>query len=90
VGQANGERMLHRLGESAELRETQAQPDAIVDRCRCGAPEIVGDPVGGQDREVVGSQLDHPLVLAPEVTRILKIGCSEDAESQVPETPGDL
>ena len=54
--------------------EAHDQPAAIVDRCRCGVPEILVDPVGGQRREVVGGQLDHPLVLAPVVVRLLEIG----------------
>ena len=72
---------------SARLMTSQA---AIVDRWRCGSSEILVDPVGGQRREVVGGQLDHPLVLAPVVMRLLEIGRGEDAESQVPEAPGDL
>ena len=63
---------------------------AIVDRCRCGVPEILVDPVGGQRREVVGGQLDHPLVLAPEVMRLLEKARGEDAELQVSEALGDL
>ena len=31
------------------------------------APKVLVDPVGGQRGEVVGGQLDRPLVLAPEV-----------------------
>ena len=82
--------VLGRLGESAELGEAHDQPAAIVDRRRCGGSEILVDPVGGQRREVVGGQLDHPLVLAPVVMRLLEIARGEDAESQVPEAPGDL
>ena len=87
VGQTDGERMMRRLGEpdrlgfvlgrlgeSAELGEAHDQPGAIVDRWRCGVSEILVDPVGGQRREVVGGQLDHPLVLAPVVVRLLEIG----------------
>ena len=48
------------------------------------------DPVGGQRREVIGGQLDRPLELAPEVVRLREIGRGQDAESQVPEAPGDL
>ena len=68
VGRADGERMmcrlgepdrlgfvLGRLGESAKFREAHDQPGAIVDRRRCGKPEILVDPVGGQRREIVGS-----------------------------------
>ena len=49
---------------SARLMTSQV---AIVDRWRCSKSERLVDPVGGQRREVAGGQLDHPLVLAPEV-----------------------
>ena len=79
MGPADGERMLRwlgepdrlgfvlgRLGESAELGEAHDQKAAIPDRWRRGVSEILVDPVGRQRREIVGGQLDHPLVLAPE------------------------
>ena len=82
--------VLGRLSKSAELGEAHDQPVAIVDRYRRGRSERLVDPVGGQRREVVGGQLDHPLVLAPVVVRLLEIGRGQDAESQVSEAPGDL
>ena len=78
------------LGESAELGEAQDEPAAIVDRWRGGGAEILVDPLGGQDREIVGGQLDDPLVLAPKVVRLLEVRRPEDAESQVPEASGDV
>jgi hypothetical protein len=103
VGKSDGVRMLRRfgepdrlgfvrgrLGESAELGQAHDQPGAVVDRRRCGVSEIRVGPVGRQGREIVGGQLDHPLMLAAEVLRLLEIARGEDAESQVPEAPGDL
>ena len=85
VGQTDGERMLRRLGEPdrlglvlgrlgelpswARLMTSQARSRPMAVR----RPEILVDPVGGQRREVVGGQLDHPLVLAPVVMRLLEI-----------------
>ena len=103
VGHADGERMTRRLGEpehlglvrgglgeSAELGEAPDQEVAIVDRDRHGGSERLVVRVGGQRREVVGRQLDHPLVLAAEVVRLLEIGRGQEAESPVSEAPGDL
>ena len=72
----------------ARLMTSQA---AIVDRCRRGDSEILVDPVGGQRREVVGGQLDHPLVLAPVGNAPARDrSWSRMRSSQVPEAPGDL
>ena len=103
VGESNGVRMMRRLdgpdrlgfvlgclGESAEIGEAHDQPDAIVDGCWRGVSEILVDPIGGQRREVVGGQLNHPLVVAPPVMRLCEKARGENAESQVTEAPGDL
>ena len=66
--------------KSAELGEAHDQPVAIVDRWRSGGSEILVDPIGGQRREVIGGKLDHPLVVAPVVVRLLEIGRGEDAK----------
>src|SRR5207253_10644098 len=75
--------VLRRLGESAELSEALDQEATIVDRCRCGASEVLVEPVGGQRREVVGGQLDYPLVLATPIMRLPEVARGGDAESQV-------
>ena len=103
VGQADGERMLGRfgeadrlgfvlgrLGESAELGEAHDQPGPIPDRWGYGKSESLVDPIGRQHGEVAGGQLNHPLILTPEVMRLHEIARGEDAKSQVPEAPGDL
>src|SRR5262244_1135650 len=80
---------LDRFGESAELAQARHQPDAIEDRCRLTSSEELIDPVGGEHAEVVGGQLDDPLVLASLVVRLLEEACGEDAESYIPEALGD-
>src|SRR5262245_63688428 len=103
VGQAHGVRMLRRLsdadrlggrdrglGESPELREAQDEPATIVDRWRYGGTEILVDPLGGQGAQVARGQLDDPFVVAPEVVSLLEIRRGQNAESQIPEAPGDL
>ena len=70
-----------RLGESAELGEAHDQPSATEDRCRHGHAEIFVDPFGGQRREVLGGDLDHVLVLAPVVVRLLEIARGEECEA---------
>ena len=100
VGHTDGGRMLRRLSEPdrfgcilgcrrepAELGEAQDQPEAIEDGCRHKVSERLVDPVGGQRREVVGGQLDHPLVLAPIVMRLFEKARTEDAERQVSQHP---
>jgi hypothetical protein len=77
------------LGEPAELGEAHDQPAAVEDRYGLVGSKRLVDPVGGQRREVVGRQLDHPLVLAPVVLGHIEIARGEDAESQVPEALGD-
>ena len=64
--------------------------NAIEDGCRCELPRILVDPVGGQRREVIGGQLDHPFVLAPEVMRLHEIARGENAEFEVPQRTRDL
>ncbi len=103
VGLTNGECMLRRLGEpdrlgfelgrlgeSTELREAHDQPVSIIDRSRRGGSEVLVNPFGRQHGEVVGGQLDHPLVVAPVVMRLLEITRREDAEFQVLKAFGDL
>ena len=82
--------VLGRLDESAELGEAPDQPVAIEARYRRGGSERLVDPGCGQRREVIGGQLDHPLVVASVVVRLLEIAGGQDAESQVPEAPRDL
>src|SRR5262249_6536365 len=76
--------------ESPELGEAQREPAAIVDRWRCGGAETLVDPVGGQGGEIAGGQLDHVLVLAAKIVRLLEIRRREDAESRVSKTSGNL
>ena len=83
-------RVLGRLGESAELDEASDRPVAIGDRSRCGGSEMLVDQVGGQRREVIGGQLDHPPVVTPVVVRLLEVGRGREAESQVAEALGNL
>ena len=103
VGQADGVRVARwsgepdhlgfvfgRLGEPAQVGEADEQPEAIVDRGRLAASKELVDPVGRQRREVVRGQLDHSRVFAAVVVRLREIGRGENAESQVPEAPGDL
>ena len=73
-----------------ELGEAHDQPRATEDRCRHGHAKIFVNPFGGQRREVVGGELDHVLVLAAIVVRLLEIARGEDAKPQVPEALGDL
>ena len=82
--------VLSRFGESAQLGEAHDQPGAIPDRWGCDESKILVDPGGGQRRQVVDSQLRHPLVFASEVMRLLEKRRGEDAESQISEAPGDL
>ena len=93
VGSASSDRLrlvFGRLGESPELGEAHDQPSTTEDRCRHGHAEIFVDPFGGQRREVVGGELDHALVVAAIVARLLEIACGEDAKPQVPEALRDL
>src|SRR5215472_957666 len=83
-------RVLGRLSESAELSEAPDQPVAIEDRYRRGGSERLVDPGCGQRREVIGGQLDHPLVVTSVVVRLLEIDAGQEAELQVPEAPCDL
>src|SRR6266404_1725070 len=76
-----------RLCESADRGEAPDKPAAIPDRYPKG---IIVDPGGGQGREVIGGQLDYALVFAPVVVRMFETARGLDAESQVPETPGNL
>src|SRR5215831_7079033 len=91
VGEADDERMLRprrdsdrlgfglrRFGESAELGQASHQPEAIVDRWGLTGSEELIDPVGGEHTEVVGGQLDCPLVLAPDVVRLHEVASGED------------
>jgi len=102
VGLANGVHMTDRfselgrlgfvfgcLGESPELGEAHDQPAAIKHRWGRPDSEILVDPIARQRRDVGRGQLDHSLVLAPEIVHMLEIGVSEDAESQVPEPRDD-
>ena len=50
----------------------------------------VRSQVGGYRGEVIGGQLDHALVIAPVVVRLLDLGHGWDVEPQVPEAPRDL
>ena len=81
---------LDRLGESAELGQARDEEEAIVDRWRRRTSEVVVDPVGRQRREIVGGQLDHPLVLAPDRVHLDEKARAEDAKLEVLEAPGDL
>ena len=71
VGPADGMRVLRRFGEpnrlgfvlggfgeSAELGKAHGQVGAIEDRGGTAMAKILGDPVGGQCREVVRRKLD--------------------------------
>src|SRR5215813_14709764 len=93
VGYADGERMLRprrdperlscgldRFGESAELGQAHHQLATIEDRYGLVGSEELIDPVGGEHGEVVGGQLDDPLMLAQEVVRLQEAACGEDAE----------
>ena len=103
VGQADGVRMMGWLGEpdrlgrvfgclgeSAEVGEGDAEPEAIVDRGRLTASKELVDPVGGQRGQIGRRQLDHSRVLAAVEMRLYEVGRGEDAEPQVPEACGDL
>ena len=103
MGHADAVRVLRRLGEPdrldgvpgrlvepAQLGEAPHERDAIVDRRRREPSERLVDPVRGQRREVVGGQLDHALVVASKVVRLLENVRGDDAELQIPEALGDL
>src|SRR5262245_51578530 len=79
-----------RLSKSAEFGEAHDQPGATEDRCRHGHAEILVDPFGGQDSEVVGGELDDLLIFAPIEACLFEIARAEDAKPQVPMAPSDL
>src|SRR5262245_54733028 len=91
VGHADTERALRRLsqpncfrfvldplGKPAELAEAYHHPGAIEDRDWQGLSKMLVDPIGGQRGEVVGRELDHPLVLTAEIVRLLEIARGEN------------
>lgn len=78
--------VLMRLGKSPEFGQAQDQPVTVKDGSGGGAVKVLVDPIGRQCGEVVGGQLDHSLVVSPEVVSQLEMGGGEDAKSQVPET----
>src|SRR5262245_35381096 len=65
---------LFRLGESAKRGEAQDQPVAVVDRSWCDAAEELVTSVGWQRRQIVGRDLNDPLVLATTGMHLLKTG----------------
>jgi hypothetical protein len=79
-----------RLGELTDLGEGQEQPGAIHDRGRQGQSETFVVPAGGKRREIVGGQIDDPLVVASRVVGELEIRRRGDPEFQVFKSPGDL
>src|SRR5262245_31664069 len=79
-----------RLGESAELGEALKQPVPIKDRYRRHSSEELVLRVSRQCRQVVGGELDGPLIVAPKKMHLREKGRNQDAECQVPGPPGNV
>ena len=77
-----------RLGESAELGETR-KPVSVVSEIGMWVRKIPA-PIGRQRCEIIGGQLDDPLVLATEEVPLPEIGRGQDPDFQVPEALGDF
>jgi hypothetical protein len=103
VGHADDVRVLRRLGElnplervpgglvePAQLGEAPREKDAIIHGRRGESSERLGSPVGGQHREVVGGELDDPLVVASMIVRLFQNIGGEEAEFQIADPLGDL